>query len=143
MQVAALSGSIGSLAGFARSEAVSAPVPVAQEQPRDAYFSPVFKFDKAARVVVFQFRDGETGDVTRQYPSEKVVKLYRDGASIQVGPRGDESGSPEQSGAAEQSSAPLPKAQPISGQVSGSGTSGSDSGSAAPGAAPERVSLTA
>jgi hypothetical protein len=139
MQVAALSGSVGSLAGFARSEAAVAPVPVAQEQPRDAYFSPVFKFDKAARVVVFQFRDGETGDVTRQYPSEKVVKLYRDGASIQTGARGDESAAPDQSGTAEKSAAPLPKAQPIASSTAGA----AEAGSTPSGAASERVSLTA
>jgi len=141
MQVAAFSGAVGSLAGFARSEAAVAPVPVAQEQPRDAYFSPVFKFDKAARVVVFQFRDGETGDVTRQYPSEKVVKLYRDGAATQLGPRGnalpgDAAPATDQAGPAA-----LPKAQPVS---RGSGDSGESASTPAPAAGTtERVSLTA
>jgi hypothetical protein len=140
MQVAAFSGSVGSLGGFARSEAAPASVPVAQEQPqdRDAYFSPVFKFDKAARVVVFQFRDGETGDVTRQYPSEKVVKLYRDGASIKPGPRGGEGGNDP---AEQATAAPLPKAQPIS---SGSTSSSEPSKASAPASSgSERVSLTA
>jgi len=141
MQVAAFSGSVGSLAGFARSEAAATPVPVAQEQPRDAYFSPVFKFDKAARVVVFQFRDGETGDVTRQYPSEKVVKLYRDGASIQPGPRGSEAGSDPSAGAEQASPAALPKAQAVSNQSSGSSEPAKASAPASAGT--ERISLTA
>ena len=87
MQIAALTGSVGRSAGFARSEAAETPAPAAQaEKPQEPYFSPVFRFDKAARVLVFQFRDSETGNVTRQYPSEKVVKLYRDNAPKDVAP---------------------------------------------------------
>ena len=83
MQIAALTGSVGRSAGFARSEAAQTPAPAATaEKPQEPYFSPVFRFDKAARVLVFQFRDSETGNVTRQYPSEKVVKLYRDNPSM-------------------------------------------------------------
>lgn len=87
MQIAALTGSVGRSAGFARSEAAETPAPAAQaEKPQEPYFSPVFRFDKAARVLVFQFRDSETGNVTRQYPSEKVVKLYRDNAPKDAAP---------------------------------------------------------
>ena len=87
MQIAALTGSVGCSAGFARSEAAQTPAPaVTAEKPQEPYFSPVFRFDKAARVLVFQFRDSETGNVTRQYPSEKVVKLYRDNAPKDVAP---------------------------------------------------------
>ena len=87
MQIAALTGSVGRSAGFARSEAAQTPAPAATaEKPQEPYFSPVFRFDKAARVLVFQFRDSETGNVTRQYPSEKVVKLYRDNAPKDVAP---------------------------------------------------------
>jgi hypothetical protein len=80
MQIAALTGSVGRLAGLARSETPGLSAPVAQERPQEPYLSPVFRFDKQARVVIFQFRDSETGDVTRQYPSERVVKLYRNSA---------------------------------------------------------------
>jgi hypothetical protein len=80
MQIAALTGSVGRLPGAARSDAAQTPAPAATEAPREPYLSPVFRFDKQARVLVFQFRDSETGNVTRQYPSEKVVKLYRDNA---------------------------------------------------------------
>lgn len=80
MQIAALTGPVGRIPGVARSDAAGAPAPAAAEAPQEPYFSPVFRFDKQARVLVFQFRDSETGNVTRQYPSEKVVKLYRDNA---------------------------------------------------------------
>ena len=79
MQIAALAGSVGQLHGFARSDAAESAAPAAKP-PQEPYLSPVVQFDKQARVVVFQFRDAETGDVTRQYPSERVVKLYRDNA---------------------------------------------------------------
>ena len=80
MTIAAVTGSVGRLPGFARSDAVATPALAVTETPREPYLSPVFRFDKQARVLVFQFRDSETGNVTRQYPSEKVVKLYRDNA---------------------------------------------------------------
>ena len=80
MNVAGLTGSLGRLPGVARSDAPETTAPAVAEKPQEPYFSPVFRFDKQAQVLVFQFRDSETGDVTRQYPSEKVVKLYRDSA---------------------------------------------------------------
>ena len=79
MNVATLTGSVGRLPGAVRADGGST-APAAAEKPQEPFLSPVFRFDKAARVLVFQFRDSETGDVTRQYPSEKVVKLYRDNA---------------------------------------------------------------
>jgi len=85
MQVAALTGgSGGRLPEVARSDASGATAPAATELPRESYLSPVIRFDKQARVLVFQFRDSETGNVTQQYPSEKVVKLYRDNAPKDV-----------------------------------------------------------
>ncbi len=84
MQIAAVTGSVGRLPGVARSDAAGTPAPAVPETPQEPYFSPVFRFDKQARVLVFQFRDSETGNVTRQYPSEKVVKLYRDAAPKDV-----------------------------------------------------------
>ena len=79
MNVAALTGSVGRLPGAIRADG-GTTVPAVPETPQEPFLSPVVRFDKAARVLVFQFRDSETGDVTRQYPSEKVVKLYRDNA---------------------------------------------------------------
>jgi hypothetical protein len=86
MTIAALTGSVGRLPGIARSGAAETSAPAVPETPREPFLSPVFRFDKAARVLVFQFRDSETGNVTRQYPSEKVVKLYRDNAPKDVAP---------------------------------------------------------
>ena len=99
MNIAALTGSVG-LQGFARSDAAGSAAPAAQA-PREPYLSPVVQFDKQARVVVFTFRDAETGDVTRQYPSERVVKLYRDSAHPEAattsteGHGGDDEPAPE------------------------------------------------
>ncbi|GAB4184912.1 MAG: hypothetical protein OHK0024_25100 [Thalassobaculales bacterium] len=41
------------------------------------YLSPVLRYDQPANVVVFQYRDYQTGDVTRQIPAERVVERYR------------------------------------------------------------------
>lgn len=116
MQIAALTGSVGRLPGVARSDAAGTPAPAVPQTPQEPYFSPVFRFDKAARVLVFQFRDSETGDVTRQYPSEKVVKLYRDNAPKDAVPaattpeprRAAEAPAPSSGRSTESSSAPEP-----------------------------------
>jgi hypothetical protein len=42
------------------------------------YLSPVFRFDDVARVLLFQYRDNETGQVERQYPAREVVERYRE-----------------------------------------------------------------
>jgi hypothetical protein len=41
------------------------------------YMSPVYKFDPVAQLDVLTFRNTSTGDVTVQYPAEKVVEQYR------------------------------------------------------------------
>lgn len=41
------------------------------------YISPILTFDSRALTVIFQVRDSESGDVTRQFPSETVVERYR------------------------------------------------------------------
>lgn len=103
MNIAALTGSVGRLPGVARSDVAQTATPAAPETPQEPYFSPVFRFDKQARVLVFQFRDSETGSVTRQYPSEKVVKLYRDNA-----PKDAPAASPVAASGAEEAAAPAP-----------------------------------
>jgi hypothetical protein len=97
MQIAALAGSVGQLYGSARSGTVGTAAPAA-ETPREPYLSPVFRFDKQARVAVFRFRDAETGDVKQQWPSEKVVKLYRNGSQpSETSPPAGQNGSSEDS----------------------------------------------
>ena len=51
------------------------------------YLSPVFRFDDVARVLLFQYRDNETGQVERQYPAREVVERYRENNQ-----RGDQRG---------------------------------------------------
>jgi hypothetical protein len=41
------------------------------------FISPVYKFDPVAQLDVLTFRNTSTGDVTVQYPAEKVVEQYR------------------------------------------------------------------
>mmetsp|Transcript_57066 Transcript_57066/g.79152 ORF Transcript_57066/g.79152 Transcript_57066/m.79152 type:complete len:200 (-) Transcript_57066:46-645(-) len=41
------------------------------------YISPNLTFDSRAATVIFQIRDAESGDVTRQFPPETVVERYR------------------------------------------------------------------
>lgn len=129
MNVAALTGSVGPLPGATRGASGSATVPVAAERPQEPFLSPVFRFDKQARVLVFQFRDSETGDVTRQYPSEKVVKLYRDNAP-QATPAAapSEFGSGTEEAAAPSSTSTEPAAAPPPAPVKTSGGGGGDSG---------------
>ena len=129
MNVAALTGSVGQLPGATRGAAGGTTVPAASEKPQEPFLSPVFRFDKAARVLVFQFRDSETGDVTRQYPSEKVVKLYRDNAP-QATPAAapSEFGSGTEEAAAPSSTSTEPAAAPPPAPVKTSGGGGGDSG---------------
>jgi hypothetical protein len=122
MNIAALTGTLARLPEVARSDVAQTPAPVVPEKQQEPYFSPVFRFDKQARVLVFQFRDSETGDVTRQYPSEKVVKLYRDNA-----PKDGPAPTPT-SVAAEEAATPAPAAK-----------TGGDAESTESAAAPEGV----
>lgn len=40
------------------------------------YFSPVIKIDRATSTAIFQYRDGESGEVTREIPTGKEIKAY-------------------------------------------------------------------
>ncbi len=137
MNVAALTGSVGRLPGAVRADGGTA-APVAAEKPQEPFLSPVFRFDKQARVLVFQFRDSETGDVTRQYPSEKVVKLYRDNAP-QATPSAppSEFGSGSEEPVAASGGLTEPAVAPAPVKTTGGGDSGGTDGTA------DRVRLTA
>ncbi len=143
MNVAALTGSVGPLPGATRGASGSATVPVAAERPQEPFLSPVFRFDKQARVLVFQFRDSETGDVTRQYPSEKVVRLYRDNApqATPAAPPSEFGGGGSEEPAAASSASTEPAAAPPPAPVKTSG-GGGDSGGGSEGTG-DRVRLTA
>lgn len=41
------------------------------------YVSPFLTFDSRSLTVIFQVRDTESGDVTRQFPAESAVERYR------------------------------------------------------------------
>lgn len=59
----------------------SRPGPAAETQRAGSsgqfYVSPFLTFDSRSLTVIFQVRDTESGDVTRQFPAESVVERYR------------------------------------------------------------------
>jgi hypothetical protein len=68
-----------------------------------SYFSPVLKIDVDTQKAVLQYRNAETGDVERQYPSKERLKAYGGsgpgvGAQPAMEPAAEETGSPETSG---------------------------------------------
>ncbi len=64
------------------------------------YVSPFLTFDSRSLTVIFQVRDTESGDVTRQFPAESVVERYRRDPSSrpfvlpEPEPRGEEQAGP-------------------------------------------------
>lgn len=48
-----------------------------QDLLQATYMSPVYRVDVEATAVVLEFRDKGTGEVTRQYPTEKEMEAYR------------------------------------------------------------------
>jgi len=59
-------------------QAAAEPAPDGSGNPiGEFYVSPVLRFDAPSSTVIFQIRDAESGDVTRQFPPETVVEQYR------------------------------------------------------------------
>ena len=54
------------------------------ELAKVSYFSPVTRIDVETQRAVLQYRNAETGQLIRQYPSEKQIQAYQRAAS-QVG----------------------------------------------------------
>lgn len=61
---------------------VSSPAPVAVPPPGEFVSSPKGAIDAESGLYVIKFRDSGSGEVTMQYPPEKVVKEYRRSAAI-------------------------------------------------------------
>ncbi len=116
-----------------RQEAVtpdSAPRPEAKPaEPGLGYISPVIHVDSEAGVAILQYRDKLSGDVTVQFPSETVVKRYREGEVVAHHGQSGSSEAKSGSTGGETSVAPAP-ASPSSGEGgSGGGTSTGGEGS--------------
>ena len=45
------------------------------------YFSPVIKIDRSTSTAIFQYRDRESGEVTREFPTKSEIKAYESKAS--------------------------------------------------------------
>jgi hypothetical protein len=67
--------------------------------PAQGFISPVINVDTQSGVAVLQFRDDMSGEVTAQFPSETVVKKYREGEAIAHGNPPPAKGGPEPSSA--------------------------------------------
>jgi len=99
--------------------------------------SPKGVVDPKSGVYVLQYRDGNTGEVTQQYPSVKVVEAYKSGAKTGSVPenvssgtvsRGSEGGSVVVSSTgASQAPAPSVGTTPTAGSTAPSAGSGSTS----------------
>ncbi|SNS78275.1 MULTISPECIES: hypothetical protein [unclassified Azospirillum] len=78
-----------------KAESTPAPAPVSANSGAP-YISPVIQYDSDAAIAVLMFRDGDSGNVETQYPSERVLREYRlrgrEGAAAPAG------GSPDSGG---------------------------------------------
>ena len=48
----------------------------------DFYLSPVIRFDSESHRVIFELRDSQSGEVTRQFPPESVVREHQKSANL-------------------------------------------------------------
>lgn len=53
-----------------------------QDFAKVVYFSPVAQLDVDTSQVLYRFRDSSTGEVTRQFPSERQLAAYQSGLSL-------------------------------------------------------------
>lgn len=123
------------------------------ETPREQYISPFISIDPTSGLVITQYRDSESGELQQQYPSEKVVREYRNLQPAAVSPSGGRGVAPpagpsaEPAGQAEAviigraasgpvqgvpapAPAPVPGARPAPAPVAAVPTGGVDKGSA-------------
>ncbi|HYC02634.1 MAG TPA: hypothetical protein VED40_05035 [Azospirillaceae bacterium] len=116
--------------------------PVAGSAPAELprYLSPVIQVDNVAAMALIQFRDGDTGDVKTQIPSERVVQEYRlrgpggssrDGKAVETG--AVPSAAPTQGSAAGAAPAGPPTApSPVSATPAGGSSAAPTAGSGSP-----------
>ena len=57
---------------------------VQQTAGSEFYLSPVLRFDSQALAVIFEVRDSRSGEVTVQFPAERVVRELQKTASLGV-----------------------------------------------------------
>ncbi len=69
-----------------RTEAASAAAGTITTAAGVSYVSPFGRYDYSSRLEILQFRNAETGKVTLQIPSERVVDAYRRGSEISAQP---------------------------------------------------------
>ena len=69
-----------------RTETASAAAGTITTAAGVSYVSPFGRYDYSSRLEILQFRNAETGKVTLQIPSERVVDAYRRGSEISAQP---------------------------------------------------------
>ena len=62
------------------------PISLPEKASSDFYLSPVIRFDPTSLTIIFEIRDSLSGEVTRQFPPEHVVKELRKSAELVQGP---------------------------------------------------------
>ena len=78
------SGSVASVASQAGTTAAAAPTAAetANTAAAAGYISPFGRFDYTSHLEILQFRNSDTGKVTLQIPSERVVDAYRRSGAV-------------------------------------------------------------
>ncbi|WP_028464622.1 hypothetical protein [Nisaea denitrificans] len=75
-----------SVAKTVPSPSLQAPVSDSASAPKksssDFYLSPVIRFDPEALAVIFELRDSRSGEVTKQFPPERVVRELQKSAGL-------------------------------------------------------------
>ncbi|WP_193170305.1 hypothetical protein [Nisaea nitritireducens] len=65
---------------------LQAPISDSASVPKNAssdfYLSPVIRFDPEALAVIFELRDSRSGEVTKQFPPEHVVRELQKSAGL-------------------------------------------------------------
>jgi hypothetical protein len=82
VQIASLGNGPAVNTGVARRDAPNTADQAGTQPPNIKFSSPTLKYDPQSRLVIFQVLNPDTGDVVRQYPSQRVVKLYQDGSGL-------------------------------------------------------------
>ncbi|WP_323795944.1 hypothetical protein [Nisaea sp.] len=62
--------------------AISDSASVPKKSSSDFYLSPVIRFDPEALAVIFELRDSRSGEVTKQFPAERVVRELQKSAGL-------------------------------------------------------------
>lgn len=81
--------------------------PMERDLAKVSYFSPVTRIDVDTQKAVLQYRDADTGNVERQYPSKERLRAYSAGGSAMAADQPAETARDEAKPSATRESLPL------------------------------------